>query len=239
MKRLLGFAWMIMCCPVVAWAVAEVPAKNPDAPEACKGEWDEVCRFFDAPAAISKEAQFNDHNSHPHFVTLKPLTFVGRDGVEWKAPKNTLTDGASIPEILVPVIGNPTADEFLEAGILHDAYSGFGNEALDTYKSRHWEDVHRMFYDALIVDGVPVQKAKIMFAAVYLAGPRWEDPGRDISHVPRIRYLQEMEWCVEWITLMNPSRERIVEWMISREPVLVSPIHLLPDWDSLLSEQPE
>ena len=93
-----------------------------------------------------------------------------------------------------------------------------------------------MFYDALVVDGVPRQKAKIMFAAVYLAGPRWEDPTRDLSEVPTIRIQQEMEWCTDWILRMDPTRERIVEWMVSREQVLSGPEHVLPDWDALFSE---
>ena len=234
MKRLHRFAILFTLLPQIA--MAEVPAKNPNAPAQCKGEWEEVCRFQDAPAAISDDGVITDHNVHLHFLTLRPLTFVAADGTEWQAPKNTLTDGASIPSLLVSMVGDPTSPEFLEAGIMHDAYSGFGNEALATYQSRPWEDVHRMFYDALIVDGVPTQKAKIMFAAVYLAGPRWEDPGRDLSNVPRIRYLQEMEWCIEWITAKNPSRERIIEWMVSRETVLTGPLHLLPNWDALLAE---
>lgn len=52
-----------------------------------------------------------------------------------------------------------------------------------------------------------------MFAAVYLGGPRWRDPERDLSTVDRTRLIREMEWYIRWITRTNPSGDRIVEWM--------------------------
>ena len=40
-------------------------------------------------------------------------------------------------------------------------------------QARPHEDVHRMFYDAIVTDGVPQAQALKMYVAVRLFGPRW------------------------------------------------------------------
>lgn len=77
------------------------------------------------------------------------------------------TDGASIPLWAQPIIGLPYDSQYLKAAIIHDHYC---------YKENHvrpWRATHRMFYDALIDLGIPTAKAKAMYFAVYLAGPKW------------------------------------------------------------------
>ena len=44
----------------------------------------------------------------------------------------------------------------------------FGTPALTP-----WPEVHRMFYEGLLVGGTPVARAQLMYAAVWLGGPRW------------------------------------------------------------------
>ena len=107
------------------------------------------------------------------YPTANELKFVDSEKHPWIAPKGTLTDGASIPPVFVSVIGSPTSQEFVNAAAIHDAYCGIGNEKLPQYHTETWQNVHRMFYDALRVGGTSPKKAKIMFAAVYLGGPRW------------------------------------------------------------------
>lgn len=77
------------------------------------------------------------------------------------------TDGASIPGWAQPIIGDPYDPSYLKAAIVHDHYCYEENHV------RSWRETHRMFYDALVDLGVDIRKAKIMYFAVYLGGPRW------------------------------------------------------------------
>ncbi len=123
------------------------------------------------------------------------LQFVDSEKKTWVAPKGTLTDGASIPPVFVAVIGEPTRKEFVNAAAIHDAYCGIGNDNLTQYHSDTWQNVHRMFYDALRVGGTPPKKAKIMFAAVYIGGPRWTPPRkpRSAAQVTRGQNLPSLQ----------------------------------------------
>lgn len=107
------------------------------------------------------------------------LRFHAPNGLVWQAgkwidgsPEGTesgTTDGASIPWWAIPIIGDPYSDEFLRAAVLHDHYCYKENNV------RGWRETHRMFYDALLAMEVPGAKAAIMYAAVYVGGPKWMD----------------------------------------------------------------
>ncbi len=140
------------------------------------------------------------------------------------------TDGASIPGVFVPVIGNRLDSQHRDAAIVHDAYCSKDNEGTELYQTEPWEDVHRMFYEALLVNGTNPIKAKIMYAAVYLGGPRWNDPQRDITHVPEEDLQQELKWCIQLIEDRGASFEQVNDWMRKREPNLISGEIIKPKW---------
>lgn len=180
------------------------------------------CRFAGVPMRAE---------GHPIFLSGRPLPFhplVGRvdfvdsDGAQWTAPERTLTDGASIPTIFTPLVGAPLQREFQMAAALHDAYCGIGNETLETFQSRPWQEVHRMFYDALLVGGTPPQRAKIMYAAVYLGGPRWDDPDRMLDDMPKDMMRHELEAGVHWIMAEDPDHAEIAAWFDKREPAMMA-----------------
>lgn len=206
------------------------------AAEECVIGIEPACSFEWSPVGLSEALVLQDDEPFAFYRTVSALQFSDRNGSRWNAPQSTLTDGASIPQIFIPLIGDPLDPQFVNAAAVHDAYCGVGNEGLSVFQSRNWEDVHRMFYDALISSGVNPVKAKIMFAGVYLGGPRWNDPSRNLSAVSDARLVQEMEWCIRWIKRMNPSRERIIRWMEDREAVLTSADHTEPNFDALFSE---
>ncbi len=135
------------------------------------------CLFFNAPVSLLPKVIRLKARPLPFFRTETAIEFVDSRPTTWLAPKNTLTDGASIPSLFLTAVGNPRSKEFINAATMHDAYCGIGNESLAQYHSDTWQNVHRMFYDALRVGGTPPNKAKIMYAAVYLGGPRWTMPG--------------------------------------------------------------
>lgn len=193
------------------------------------------CGFSQMPIALDGLIVELDGRDLPFQRTQSALTFIDAAGRVWTAPKATLTDGASIPSLFVPMVGAPTSDTFLPAAVIHDAFCGIGNEDLEEYHSVSWEDTHRVFYDALIAGGTSPLRAKIMFAAVYLGGPRWDDPERMLD-VAQDRLVQEMAWCIEFIERGDPSREELVEWMRSREELLIGPEHTEPNWDVLLAK---
>ena len=79
-----------------------------------------------------------------------------------------------------------------------------------------------MFYHGLRAAGVPPAKAKAMFAAVYLGGPRWDDPSRSLEGVPDTVLRHEMEACLRFIERERPTLAEIEAWMRRRESAILS-----------------
>jgi hypothetical protein len=95
------------------------------------------------------------------------LRYTDPQGVVWMAAAKDKTDGASIPPWAQPLIGKPFDKSYIKAAVIHDHYC-------DRHV-RPWRQTHRAFYDALVDQGLPVAKAKVMYFAVYLGGPKWVD----------------------------------------------------------------
>lgn len=83
----------------------------------------------------------------------------------WLVPKGAHTDGASIPKLFQPILGDPFDGKYLDAAVIHDWFCD--------RRTQPWQNVHRMFYEAMLVSGVEPSKAKVMYLAVYYQGPRW------------------------------------------------------------------
>ncbi|WP_430454924.1 DUF1353 domain-containing protein [Rheinheimera sp.] len=107
---------------------------------------------------------------------LKPLIYKAPDGQEWIAPKGSVIDGASIPQVAMSFIGGGFDGPYRNASVIHDVAC---NERI-----RPWEDVHRTFYYGMRASGVPEFKAKVMYAAVYHFGPRWAYRHVTLANVP-------------------------------------------------------
>jgi hypothetical protein len=75
------------------------------------------------------------------------------------------------------LIGSPFTGKYRDASVIHDYYC-------DVHL-RHWAAVHRVFYDAMIVSGVSVSRAKLMYGAVYYGGPRWSEAARHNTTMKR------------------------------------------------------
>ncbi|MFZ7093233.1 DUF1353 domain-containing protein [Primorskyibacter sp. 2E233] len=194
------------------------------------GKDGKLCRFIGGPIEMAGSPVFVEKFQHAFLPTTRKIDFVDGFGQTWTAPPKTLTDGASIPTLFEPFMGDRQSREYLEAAALHDAYCGVGNEELETFQTKPWEEVHRMFYEALLVAGTPPAKAKIMFAAVYLGGPRWDDPERSLEGVDSEALKREMEWCLKWIRETDPDADEIVAWMKARETALKSGDSSKPDY---------
>ncbi len=97
---------------------------------------------------------------------LEDFSYSDPDGLSWNAEKGSTVDGASIPKPFWSIIGGPFEGVYRDASIIHDAACN------DKYRS--WEATHEMFYRAMLTSHVPSSTAKVMYAAVYFFGPRWE-----------------------------------------------------------------
>jgi hypothetical protein len=95
------------------------------------------------------------------------LTFYDVEETRWAVPAGAEVDGASIPRAFWSVIGSPLTGPYRNASIIHDWYCD--------RRTRTWQATHRVFFDAMIVSGVPELQAKIMYYAVRWRGPRWEE----------------------------------------------------------------
>lgn len=105
---------------------------------------------------------------------LAEFTFVDTSGQMWLAPRGSVIDGTSIPEFLwSELVGTPFVGDFRRASVVHDV-------ACDE-KKQPYKKVHRMLYDAMICDGVPEARAKMMYTAVMLFGPKWNKKGAKIK----------------------------------------------------------
>lgn len=189
----------------------------------CGGPGTDRCNFFNGPVRLLSQPVRVASRQQNFFPTANRLEFVDSEASRWIAPSRTLTDGASIPPIFVPIIGAPRSPEFVNAAAMHDAHCGIGNETLPEYQSRTWQETHRMFYDALRVNGTEEIRAKVMYAAVYLGGPRWADEKRSLTHVPAPemkRAMREARQYITW-TKPTPSREQIDAWLDRREAKLL------------------
>lgn len=191
-------------------------------PADCGTTGRERCHLQNVPPRVGSEAIRIPGKPHLYSKLITPVSFTDAAGAVWTAPRATLTDGASIPPVFVPLIGAPRSPEFLAAAALHDAYCGAGNENLPQFRARGWEETHRMFYHSLRAAGVPAGKAKVMFAAVYLGGPRWNDAARSLDGVADEVLRAEMERCIRFIEEEEPDLGQIEAWMRRREARLLA-----------------
>lgn len=151
------------------------------------------------------------------------LTFVDSAGLRWVAPQGTLTDGATVPRLVLPITDGRWDASFLKAAVVHDAYCQEENKSRtpEQYQSRPWPTVHRMFFEAMIAGGTDPSLAKLMYAAVWLAGPRWNDAQRDLGDLPAGMLMRGFSGTKTWIERYDPSISEIEAHFNSREPVLV------------------
>ncbi len=138
------------------------------------------------------------------------IKFTDSSGEQWLAPKGWVVDGASIPRIFWTLIGPPFVGDYRRASVIHDYYCDV--------KTKPWKTVHRMFYHASIAGDVPESKAKVMYAAVYAAGPRWKK-------IKKIQKGGVYPLSVEQIYTASPEVDEakiseISQWVESSNPSL-------------------
>jgi hypothetical protein len=108
---------------------------------------------------------------------VEPFGFLNVDQERWPVPVDAKVDGASIPRALWSLTGGPFEGKYRSASVIHDYYCDV--------RRKPWRAVHRVFYNAMRASGVSERRAKLMYAAVYFAGPHWSDTAVDNANLPR------------------------------------------------------
>lgn len=140
-----------------------------------------------------------------HMVLLKELRYTDPYGVVWVAPAGARVDGASIPRPFWTVIGGPFEGKYRKASVLHDA-------AYDQ-QNRPWEEVDRMFYNAMRCSGVGELTAKTMYYALQRHGRHWKHrqaiPVEKNKPRPTAVSPAEVDEIQQWLRRNQPSLEEI------------------------------
>jgi len=97
---------------------------------------------------------------------IERFSYRDRNRATWDVPEGTVVNGASIPSVLWSFIGSPFGDKYRKASVIHDYYC--------ESRTRDSEDVHRVFFDAMLDSGVGSSKAWVMYQAVRQFGPNWK-----------------------------------------------------------------
>jgi hypothetical protein len=122
-----------------------------------------------APAAAQQfvgELVLKPQPNGINMVVQNPFGFRDKLGRDWPVPAGFETDGASIPRALWTFVGSPFTGKYLPAAIVHDYHC--------MQQRASWQDVHLVFYDAMIAGGVNLAYAKLLYFGVYRFGPKWK-----------------------------------------------------------------
>lgn len=132
-----------------------------------------LCSFFSNPLNAKEKKGYYTGDLILKFLgdgrnvqLVKAYSYKDPKGITWNVPKGVIVNGASIPRPLWGIIGGPFEGKFRNASVIHDYYC--------EKKNKTWSEVHKVFYNAMLTSGVTWSKARLMYAAVYRFGPRWE-----------------------------------------------------------------
>ena len=110
---------------------------------------------------------------------LREFWYEDPDGTVWKAPQDSVVDGASIPASLWSTIGSPYTGHYRRASIVHDVACDEAEAAADPVAAREAAD--KMFYQACLAGGCPAVQAVLLYTGVRIGAwlPRihfWNQP---------------------------------------------------------------
>jgi len=142
---------------------------------------------------------------------LEDFSFRDEQGRVWLAPAGAVIDGTSLPRALRSTAELPPENQFRKASVLHDYHS--------LARAESWREVRRMLYSASLYEGLAPVEAKLVYAAVYAGGWRWEPRTsscyRSCHAAAPILVWQpdlnqgEFQPVVEWVRNTDPSLQEI------------------------------
>lgn len=134
-------------------------------------------------------------------VLLNELRYTDPYGEVWTAPAGSRVDGASIPRPFWSIIGGPFEGKYRNASVLHDvAYE---------QQKKPWQEVDRMFYNAMRCSGVGALTAKTMYYTLVRHGRHWKDARATAVAAGARPQPAGVEQVQAWIRSNDPSLEEI------------------------------
>ena len=105
-------------------------------------------------------------DDHPRNMRLlETITFTDSKGKIWTAEEDSIINGASIPRFFYRLVGSPFVGYYRRPSVFHDIECEL--------KRSQYKEVHSMFLEAMIADGVPKIKAMAIYRTVAIFGPKW------------------------------------------------------------------
>lgn len=143
------------------------------------------------------------YGPHRDMKLVADFVFIDPKKVKWKASKGSIVDGASIPRILASIESTPYVGAYRRASVLHDVAC--------KEKTRPHPAVHRMFYYAMLAEGLSWKKAARFYLYVKIFGPKWDKNKKPVA--ANTQHSEEtmkeyMQCCTEAIDeVMNGKSE--------------------------------
>lgn len=122
------------------------------------------------PGRFLDPLRLEDVGNGRDFRVMEQFRFLDFSGTTWVVPPGEVVNGASIPRILWDILGGPWSGKYRRGSVVHDYF----------FRQKKYASgsVHRVFYEAMLTDGVAQLKAKIMYWAVLRFNDSWE--GRSV-----------------------------------------------------------
>lgn len=215
--RVFGKAEIALMCATAGASLSCSAVDMPPAPPPSNAASDSA-RVVVAQRAVSQYGRFEGRvvtvwlPNGRNMELVEPFIYIDGRQVQWDAPKGTVVDGASIPKMAWSIIGGPFEGKYRNASVIHDVAC--------VRKDRTWQAVHEAFYNAMLASDVDETTAKVMYAAVYHFGPRWD------RKLPRIQTTADNATSLgEQIAEKNrlPGEVSMIATRIVRNPIVASP----------------
>lgn len=108
-----------------------------------------------------------DQNPNRNMQLVDGYSYTDPENNNWDAPKDSIINGASIPQELWSVVGSPYTGNYRNASVIHDVACDQANTKEDRKKA------DMMFYYACLAGGCPPNQARVFYVAVRIGA--WVD----------------------------------------------------------------
>ncbi len=150
----------------------------------------------------------NENGPDREMQLIKDFSYIDSKGSEWKAPKGSIIDGASIPSLLWSKwIGTPFVGDYRKASVVHDVAC--------EQKNRPHREVHMMFYEACVCGGMSQKEAEKFYWAVRKFGPKWDQKGIVISKWDE-QGIEQAKWDIIYLDTTKDQANEEMEIILKK-----------------------